>query len=597
MDGFPVSYFKTAPQNFDATVFDTDDLSTIRGASLTLLAMPPLLKAHLETEFPDVNFKWLQLSASELVFACTQEDVAPELTVEVQDPKPPRGKNKNRWNRALKAAAETAQQDLTDDSLRQAAAEFPARLGGDIDEEFIAGQIRALVDTGGTTRAGRIDDGTRKRILDRISTFLAEAHRDYPFDLMTCQTACWQPAKSDVRLHDVFAALDTQLSQSQYRSFSFPSPAPAGQMVCALTGVLPASREEVPGKPISENAGRRRKVGRKGKKGFYENVLAQGRTLAKDGEWDGNSAVEIARERLRAPRVRGFTSDFGEIVEDAPGELPKSLKGKICILNMDGNAFGALRLGQAGVTAYSRLSRYLDILKATLLADILNWADETSRMQLKGNVRLETLLWGGDEFTFVVPAWLGWQFAIQVQETVGGWKDLDGKPLSFSYGLVFGPHNAPIRDLKNAAEALTDMAKGDRQEAMLQALAYEGIDRIHMAPKTFRRDLFGDDLPQERFSLTAAQVAEFPREARRILSAVSRSALHNVYHEQSEMLGKKTVDTAPVVEDLKRIARGISEEEFDKTMETLFPVGDYPLLFFSQLVQLIDYIDPAEGEA
>jgi hypothetical protein len=367
--------------------------------------------------------------------------------------------------------------------------------------------------------------------------------------------------------------------------------------VCSYTGVLAAGDHQEKGRPISTNTKRRREVGRNGKTGFYDAILEQALEAAQD--WQGNDLVENAVIAIRDAqgRVTGFANDFQGIVASPPDHLSLSLKHSICVLNMDGNSFGAKRVGVKNIDEYRRFSQYLDILKAGILARILLWiADENNAMLLNDVARFETLMWGGDEFTFVLPAWKGWELATLIHDAVKDWKSPGGDEMTFATGLVFGPYKSPIRDLKNAASSLVDAAKSGKPSARWQALAFESVDRVHFSPKGFRRDWLGVGIDDKHFNFSVEDAVTLPDLIEKsMLPTLSRTRLHRLYYRFKDRLGEKDADTSEIKGLIAHTAPEMPERELADVQERLFGSGEYPLLHFAQLNLLLEYIQPEAG--
>jgi hypothetical protein len=78
--------------------------------------------------------------------------------------------------------------------------------------------------------------------------------------------------------------------------------------------------------------------------------------------------------------------------------------------------------------------------------------------------RFETLLWGGDELMFVMPAALGWRFASLFFDHFKEWT-FEDQPLTHSAALVFVHHHSPIHRLKRLAkDQMTEFAKEKHQK-------------------------------------------------------------------------------------------------------------------------------------
>jgi hypothetical protein len=180
---------------------------------------------------------------------------------------------------------------------------------------------------------------------------------------------------------------------------------------------------------------------------------------------------------------RDFVNDLDEMT-DAPGQ--GLLNNKMCLVYLDGNRFS--KMGGRCVDL-DRLRQWFKLVKDNQNAFLKGVLDQipgsddgcwtwsgpavTNRgelVQKRNVIRLETLQWGGDELTFVVPAWLGWWFLGEFYRTYGGaGKEFDPgdgvTKLTHGAGLVFCHHKAPIHRVWKLAGDLADAPKslgGDR---------------------------------------------------------------------------------------------------------------------------------------
>ncbi|MGO9743538.1 MAG: hypothetical protein ACLPN5_18890 [Roseiarcus sp.] len=213
-----------------------------------------------------------------------------------------------------------------------------------------------------------------------------------------------------------------------------------------------------------------------------------------------------------------FADDFHELTATerpkSRGEkLPIAVARKIAVFAADGDSFTKLRndlnaaLGhEVGLTALTiALEDRMRALLAHLVRKLLAMEDapgaedaaaarffsgddparstrQQRELRITKLLRFETLLLGGDDITFVAPAWLGWWLALEFFEFTSGWavgpKDVlkafahCGKtpppqlddlgipmPMYFSAGLVFCKRKTPIRAAKKLAEDLCHAAK------------------------------------------------------------------------------------------------------------------------------------------
>jgi|GEM_PF-3720314 hypothetical protein len=184
-----------------------------------------------------------------------------------------------------------------------------------------------------------------------------------------------------------------------------------------------------------------------------------------------------------------------EIVDHPPPNLPASVKGKLAYLYADGNRFGSIR-AEIGTKEFAAR---LEELQTPLLQRITAWLrqgltdnDRARAAPIKetSHARFETLLWGGDEFLFVIPAWLALPVLGELVTAMTGWK-IGGRALTFAFGLVICDVKAPVRQARDTAHALAEtvkeaMGKEPRSGAAIQV--YESQSLID-APLATQRSL------------------------------------------------------------------------------------------------------------
>ena len=74
--------------------------------------------------------------------------------------------------------------------------------------------------------------------------------------------------------------------------------------------------------------------------------------------------------------------------------------------------------------------------------------------------RIETLMWGGDELIWAVPAWCALDAVQFFFDQSADWRDpIRNKRLTHAIGMVLCSHNAPIRGIVQLARELADHAK------------------------------------------------------------------------------------------------------------------------------------------
>lgn len=207
-------------------------------------------------------------------------------------------------------------------------------------------------------------------------------------------------------------------------------------------------------KPYSHSVHLRREEGRRLRQNFYGRELG----LGKNNElFFTNSFEELAS----FPKAGDLASDVDRKNYHA---LPPNLNNKIALFYADGNSFSKhvracqslqkLREFDAQNIEFRRC--FLRRLVETVQSHPLGWSqtkiyDEDQPVRTVPARRLETLMWGGDEFLFVVPAWLGLELAQLFFEVMQPLQ-WDQQPLTFSAALVFAHHNSPIARLESLAK-------------------------------------------------------------------------------------------------------------------------------------------------
>ncbi len=233
------------------------------------------------------------------------------------------------------------------------------------------------------------------------------------------------------------------------------------------------------------------------------------------------------------PAEYAFADDLHELTAtDRPKvqgkNLPPAARRKIAVFAADGDAFTKLRqslnakLGdQIGLTT---LALTLETRMRTLLTELVDGllametadgcgnaaaarffdGEDPARSTLKQRqsgvkklLRFETLLFGGDDAMFVVPAWLGWWLALRFFEITSDWavgaddiraackvcnadvpQSVDEMrfPMRFSAGMVFCSRKTPIRAAKKLADELCRVAKTLKSEPGGDPAAAGGLE-------------------------------------------------------------------------------------------------------------------------
>ncbi|MDD4651304.1 MAG: hypothetical protein PHQ34_03645 [Methanothrix sp.] len=188
-----------------------------------------------------------------------------------------------------------------------------------------------------------------------------------------------------------------------------------------------------------------------------------------------SKATYYRRERGRELKHTLFQELFGEESDGADlcakdlGELANDsskgiLNGKIAFIHIDGNSFGSIREKKCidpitrenfDATIQKYREDFLDDLRKAA------YKDPDFHFQLKNGIdvlRLEVLLWGGDECTIVVPAWKGLEVLERFYRKTADLK-FGGVQMTHRAVVIFCHHDAPILQVRMLAERMLEIAK------------------------------------------------------------------------------------------------------------------------------------------
>jgi len=155
-----------------------------------------------------------------------------------------------------------------------------------------------------------------------------------------------------------------------------------------------------------------------------------------------------------------FTKNLELLSEDRDQGV---LNKKIAFIYIDGNKFGRIRdekcTEERMLQGFDR-SVQEDFRKPVLQKLLFHMTDNYASQTADKKLRLETLLWGGDEIEWVVPAWKGWE-VLRLFYEFDPPPAYEKIPLTHAAGIVFCHHNAPILQIRKLAHSLADIAKSN----------------------------------------------------------------------------------------------------------------------------------------
>lgn len=192
-------------------------------------------------------------------------------------------------------------------------------------------------------------------------------------------------------------------------------------------------------------------------------------------------AVDIRRTEGRILRNRIYKDLLKEKVSDLPDDPDNwiftknfetlsrrkeagKLDGKIAFIYLDGNRFGKIRDEKCrDADLYGEFQKKIqkDLRNAALRA-VLDFALKPENKPFRTvdeKVRLETLLWGGDDIEWIVPAWEALNVLEKFFETTKVADVFNGVKLTHSGGVVLCNHKLPILQIRRYARELCALAK------------------------------------------------------------------------------------------------------------------------------------------
>ena len=222
----------------------------------------------------------------------------------------------------------------------------------------------------------------------------------------------------------------------------------------------------------------RRAYGRDTKIRVYHMI---GGSQASNGEGGFTPAWEFGdiADRSAERRVEGDYSN----VKDPWNHL----SGKMAVIYIDGNQFGKqIRKAATTDTEYRDIDEKMLVRRRKLMTALTEqMKDKTNGDEKKvprgywrfkpqewekeqsDHYRIETLMWGGDELIWVVPAWCGLEAVSFFFEQTKNWslKDEIADPrLTHAVGMVLCSHKSPIRSVVRLAKDLVESAKDSIRE-------------------------------------------------------------------------------------------------------------------------------------
>lgn len=412
--------------------------------------------------------------------------------------------------------------------------------------------------------------------------------------------------------------------QLQQPTVDIPLPSGTG-LTCPYDRIRPAvskhKRQDGTEVQVSASVDARRSYGRTARQAFY-------------------------KDELESTNDLGFTfvDRFEELVEDNPRPLPPALTGKHAVVYLDGNAFTrtredvvfAPRQGDTAAAVRGRERAFSDAVKRArrhLLKAMLGLLTSDKHMLLRsqgsasmGRLKFETLLWGGDEALFVLPAWKLMDVLPVIAEALEDqiWQlpfELGTHKLSHAVGIVICNIKTPIAVSRALAQSVADaskpLAKADagkdipleelRNVYSIQIL--ESVEPPRSDLGAFRMDLYGtekaeaftfvgrvgvDGLLQLVRQLQADQGGLPRSQLFKLINAARKLKLLEAgrYGDAERFLGQSLDDESKDALGSRAFRRSKCQHYDSLRSPLLGYTTDAPLVPLLHLAELWDYVDP-----
>jgi hypothetical protein len=337
---------------------------------------------------------------------------------------------------------------------------------------------------------------------------------------------------------------------------------------CELEGIRPYKKEvKWPGeekKKLCEFANIKWTYGRRKRSQLYKDEL---------------TALGL-NESLQPLQELRYTNDLEDLSRSS---VHRNMNNKIALIYFDGNRFSKIQTELVrSADDQSAFDKAIKTLRREFLVKLLEAINDNSGWKTEdGKARLETLLWGGDEMLFVVPAWKGFDLLKLFYQCSRNWViKVNGKtsyPLTHAGGIVFCNHKTPIYKIRNLAQDLADRIKENkdgREKNYFDYLILESIDYPAESLDEFFKLRYGD-LAEYRGYLSPDKIF-CSLNAEKIKSIISKSQMYAIARAACRIKINKENNTL-IIDDyrdyLDQVKRLIeiseNEAEAEETIKTI----------------------------
>ena len=519
--------------NLDATAFNTQDISTIRGSSLTL---ENALRVWYENP-PDPALKQVYCGGSQLVFHIPDADTS--------------------------RAEELAQ--VMRDRLSEPTA--PA------DPPAPQGRMRWVVDIAPIDPA---DEKPTDRAIDRATTLNRRRQLRSPTMVMPESYAL-----SGDRRHDAVCPIDPKLPVSKGTTV----PVRADQFRLAVK--VP---DEDGGKtrriPVSARSAALFTYGRNARSSLYrddlENDPMKGISYAQsfhDLVMEPPDGTPLSLQNKVAVLYFDGTG-FGQLRADMGYEPFSKQVEKLFGTILPHIRDDVFRKGMKGKD-HPRYS-------------VFKWDPQVRDDQ--AHMRFETLLFGGEDLNIVVPSWLGWDIAQRVLgRTVQFNEGTGGEAMYLRCGLLFCNVKTPVRGARQLAHDLCDGAKkrlGEDEKAhCVNVHIVESVEVPDGGLDAQREALFGSDNHAD-FTFTLDEMKQATGNIADLKAGLPRSKLYGMLDRLTDRKERTEVEIVDDMLGRSTQTRFKDHADLAAVLPRYREGKDTTLFSLRLLAELSDYVDP-----
>ncbi len=551
-------YLRVEGVNLGAFVNDTNDLATIRGGSLLLLEAMDFVEETIKQIIPSTDPHNIETTHKQIVANMNQ--LKKDKTLD--------NKAKNSQIAALKEQKKALKKNKKSNT-----------------------NCLATITKGASWGLFRFDTNlqTAIDIKDKIEASFA-THDAYKYATFVIDVYAEENNEAYQSSRDKIQTLN-HWQQLNAPSLSITK---QGKDVCFIDKVRPADdKEYLPAEKneyVSASVSARRNYGRdqKNQATFYKN-----------------------RANFESVDLLELTSDLQQLSSIEVNLDYKNLHGKMAFIYLDGNQFGKKQKASKTIKEQADFDKQTRTGREKVLKNILEQIYDKESWLTDGKLRLETLLWGGDEIIWVVPAWKGWwmlnQFYRQAKDNIRINQQPENsssyEELFHGSSLVFCKHNAPIHRIDALARNLADGFAKTRPFKQKNMIAYQVLESFDHAGSELTSDrqerlqglsenlddllINADDMQTIENSISQLKQHDFPK--RKIYQIIQQYRCNQP--ESAQELYTKLIGEVD--------NKTTEQEVYQKHLGKLKDIFGGNNAYWLHLMELWDYIgldEPAEQE-